>query len=174
MGRPPDGEYYVDNRTEHVAQGDVFRDVPFTWVVAPSGGAVGFAGYGMLITYTSGMMLQPPGTKGYKHSYRLLAPVLSFPALMDIGFSEEQLLEVRRSDKYMSMMYLPAYPDEFPESAALPYRATLVHQDVLENRITQLQGPAALQLQLKLATAFLGGKWDPDDLKPDQSDHWNP
>lgn len=59
MARPSDEEYYIDDRTEHVAQGDIFRDIPFTWATA-AGEPVGFDGYGMLLTYTSGMMKQPP------------------------------------------------------------------------------------------------------------------
>ena len=27
--RPPDDQYYLDHRTEHVAQGDIFEGVPF-------------------------------------------------------------------------------------------------------------------------------------------------
>jgi hypothetical protein len=176
MPRPGDDEYYVDDRTEHVTQGDIFRDILFIWTTSVDGEQkeVGFEGYGMLITYTSGMMLQPPGSRGYKHDFRLVAPIFSFPMLMDQGLSEEILMEIRRSDKYTAYMYLPAYPQEFEESAVLPYRAALVEQRVLEQtRVTQLQRPAALQLQLKLATTFLGGKWNPDDLNPDLDDHWN-
>jgi hypothetical protein len=177
MGRPDDEAYFVDSRTEHIAQGDIFRDVPFRWSsVVPEGVAeVGFDGFGMLITYTSGMMKQPPGTRDYKHPFRLVAPIFSFTMLAEQGLPEDLLAEIRRSDKYANFMYLPAYPDEFEESAVLPYRPTLVEHESLEgNRVTQLQGPAAVQLQLKLATTFLGGKWNAEDLEPDLTDHWNP
>jgi hypothetical protein len=45
----------------------------------------------------------------------------------------------------------------------------------LSGRVTQLQEPAARQLQIKLFTTFLGGKLEnPDEaLHPDMSDHWN-
>ena len=136
---------------------------------------VGFVGYGMLITYTSGMMKQPPGTRDYKHQFRLVAPIFSFAMLADQGLTDDQLMDIRVNDKFAAFMYLPAYPDEFEEGAVLPYRAALVKQDVLDGkRVTQLDQAAAVQLQLKLATTFLGGKWDPDDLDPDMSDHWSP
>lgn len=174
MARPADEDYYVDVRTEHVAQGDVFRDVPFRWP-ATGGEIVGFDGFGMLITYTSGMMKQPPGTREYKHRFRLMAPIFTLSMLAEQGLSEDQLLEIRRSDKYANFMYLPAYPSDFEESAVLPFRPALVEQGALEGtRVTQLRESAALQLQLKLATTFLGGKWDPADLEPDLTDHWNP
>lgn len=177
MSRPTDEEYYLDQRTEHVAQGDIFREVPLTWMELVDGEPenVTFIGHGMLITYTSGILKQPPGTRDYKHQFRLVAPIFTFAILADLGLSDEQLMDIRRSDKFAAFMYLPPYPGEFQESAVLPYRAALVAHDVLlEKRVTQLHRPAAVQLQLKLATTFLGGKWNPDDLDPDMSDHWNP
>lgn len=174
MPRLSDDDYYIDNRTEHVAQGDIFRNVPLRWVSAASEEPVGLDTYGMLITYTSGMMQQPPGARDYKHSFRLIAPVLPFALLAQMGVPETALNQVRTVDNLASFMYLPPYPDEFEESAVLPYRACLVEREVIEeNRVTQLQRPAAVQLQLKLATTFLGGKWDPRDFDPDLSDHWN-
>jgi hypothetical protein len=128
----------------------------------------------MLITYTSGMMKQPPGTREYKHSFRLVAPLFSFPTLSDMGLTVDQLNSLRRSDKFGAFLYLPPYPDHFEESAVVPYRAALVEHEVLEGRrVTQLQQPAAIRLQMKLATTFLGHTWDPEEFDPDLSDHWN-
>lgn len=177
VSRPADEDYYLDDRTEHLAQGDIFRDVPLSWTVLLNGEPteVGFVGHAMLLTYTSGMMKQPPGTHGYKHRFRLVAPIFSFALLADQGLTDDQLMGIRVNDNFAAFMYLPPYPDEFEESAVLPYRAALVDHDVLDGRrVTQLHRPAAVQLQLKLATTFLGGKWNPDDLEPDMSDHWNP
>lgn len=188
MSRPADDEYYDDDRTEHVAQGDIFRAVPFHFPIPEPGQETEqkgrrrpveeppyFEGHGMLIHYTSGFMAQPPATQGYAHRYRLIAPIFPFTMLLELGMAEEALEEMRRSDKIASYMYLPPYPDEFEESAVLPYRPVLLHHSFLEGkRVTQLRGPAAVQLQLKLATTFLGGKWDPEDLEPDLTDHWHP
>lgn len=55
------------------------------------------------------------------------------------------------------------------------HRPVLVHHDLLEGqRVTQLQLPAALQLQRKLAGVFLGKTWDVGIFEPDLTDHWNP
>jgi hypothetical protein len=173
MSRPRDEEYYLDKRTEHVAQGDIFRDIPLTWLSA-TGESAGFASYAMLVTYTSGMMKQPPGTRDYKHSFRLVAPLLSFAMLLDMGLTDNQLRDMRKADKFGAFLYLPPYPGEFEESAVAAYRGCLVEHEVLEGkRVTQLQKPAAIRLQMKLATTFLGHTWDPEEFDPDLSDHWN-
>jgi hypothetical protein len=170
MPKPDDNEYYVDDRTEHVAQGDVFRGVPFS---SPDGSGVGFSGFGMLLHYTSNMMDGPPGTPGYAHHFRLVAPIFPFPMLQELGLSEEQLVSMRNGDKMGRYLYLPAYPDEFPESGVVLYRPELVRQvDLDGRRVTQLQKPAAQQLQRRLARVFFGREMEDPD--PDMTDHWNP
>jgi hypothetical protein len=182
MARPNDEEYF-ELRTDHFAQGDIFKEVPFYYGdISPLKNpaepfiATGFSGYGVLITYTSGMMNQPPGTPGYAHPWRLVAPLLSIAQLAEQGvFSDQQIDGLRSQDNFGRYMYVPSFPGEFRESVVVCHRPSLVHQEVLEGRrISQLQLPAALRLQEKLATTFLGGKWDPEDLHPDLSDHWNP
>jgi hypothetical protein len=184
--RSRDDEYYVDDRTEHVAQGDIFGDLPFAYFVPdessfrqegkrrPPEEPPAFTGHGMLINYTSGFMAQPPGTRGYAHPFRLVAPIFPFELLLELGVAEVELEKVRRDDNLASYMYLPPYTGEFSESAVLPYRPVLIHHDLLEGRrITQLQEGVAVRLQQKVATTFLGGKWAAEDLTPDLSDHWN-
>jgi hypothetical protein len=172
MNKPADAEYYVPNRTEHVSQGDIFRGFEFN---LPGDEKFGFAGYGMLVTYTSGMMNQPPGTRGYQHDYRLVAPILPLAILPELGVKEGKVERIRSEDPYTHFMYLPAHPPDFEESVVLPYRPTLVLQEQLTDRVTQLLEPAARQLQVKLFGAFLGGKPEnPErDLHPDMADHWN-
>lgn len=173
MARPRDDEYYIDHRTEHVAQGDIFRDVPLRWVSLISDETAQIDIYGMLITYTSGMMKQPPGTREYKHSFRLVAPIFNFAMLSEMGFKDGQLEDLRRSDKFGAFLYLPPNLGELEESAVVPYRACLVEQETLEGkRVTQLQRPAAVRLQMKLATTFLGHTWDAEEFDPDLTDHW--
>ena len=185
VGRPRDEEYYED-RTVHVAQGDIFRDVPFFYAVPedlPSNQAgtrqpleqpPSHTGYGMLLSYTSGFMAQPPGTRGYAHAFRLVAPIFPLDLLNQAGvLTEASMQQLPRDDHLGFYMYLPPYPQEFEESVVCPYRPVLVHHDLLEGRrVTQLQESAAVQLQMKLATNFLGGKWRREDLHPDLSDHW--
>lgn len=177
MPRPSDEDYYVDQRTTHFAQGDIFRDVPFYSAgVAEDGDEVvpiAHEGYGILISYTSAMMQQPPGTRGYGHSWRLVAPVFSLNFLAETGLTPEQVERLRAHDTYMKYMYLPPYAGEFAESAAVLYRPALVSHDVIEGkRVTQLAEASAVRLQQRLASTFLGGKWREEDLDPDLSDHW--
>lgn len=186
MSRPRDDEYYIDARTEHVSQGDIFRDLPFVYFVPeessfrqegkrrPLEEPPEFTGHGMLINYTSGFMAQPPGTRGYAHRFRLVAPIFQFEFLLELGVSQDELDRVRREDNLASYLYLPPYPGEFSESAVMPYRPVLIHHDLLEGRrVTQLQETGAIRLQQRIATTFLGGKWAAEDLKPDLTDHWN-
>lgn len=142
MPRPQDDEYYEDNRTTHFAQGDIFREVPFYYAGLSEAGdeaiPVSHVGYGLLVSYTSGMMLQPPGTPGYAHPWRLIAPIFPLNLLADRGFTPEQVERLRTHDTYMRYMYLPPYPGEFGECVAVLYRPALVAQDVIdEKRVTK-------------------------------------
>ena len=109
MPRPNDNEYYIDDRTTHVAQGDIFRGVPFSSASGDTG--LGFSGFGMLVHYTSNMMNGSPGTQGYAHDFRLVAPILSFPMLQELGLSDEHLVNMRNGDRMGRYLYLPTYPD---------------------------------------------------------------
>jgi hypothetical protein len=191
MPRPDDEEYYEDNRTQHVAQGDIFRDLRFDFLLPEGSEGLdmesltveprpalqepeSFSGYGMLLSYTSGFMAQPPGSRGYRHYYRVVAPILPLAMLEDLGLPPDEIGHLRRGDIYGFYMYLPAYPGEFAESAVLPFRPVLVHHGLLlGRRVTQLQLPAAQQLQTKLASVFLGRRLKQGgDADPDLSDHW--
>lgn len=181
MPRLQDDEYF-EERTRHFAQGDIFREVPFYYgEVNPVVNAdeptiaMGYTGYGVLITYTSGILRQPPKeTREYAHPWRIVAPLVPIELLVQRGvFTDRQVEQLRRDDNFGRIMYVPSFPGEWRESGIICYQAALVYHDVLEGkRITQLKLPAAVRLQEKLATTFLGGKWNPDDLSPDLSDHW--
>lgn len=169
MPRPDNDEYFVAARTEHVAQGDIFRDVRFNAGLE----TVGFVGFGMLLHYTSNMMTGAPGTPGYAHDFRLLAPIFPFPMLREMGLSDDHLVTMRNGDMMGRYMFLPPYPSEFPESGVPLYRPELVRQADLEGkRVVQLQEPAAMQLQRKLARVFFGRELK--DPHPDMTDHWHP
>ena len=172
--RPADAEYYLPYRTEHVAQGDIFEDVPFLMALPeppPPDQPVGTGvrrvlempffvqGWGMLVSHSSSFMAQPVGTRGYAHAARLVAPIVPF-ALLD----EDDILNddyrrlLRKEDKLLHYMYLPPWPDMFEdEHAVVLYRPALVHMDILEGRRRcQLQEPAVRQLQAKLVEVSTG------------------
>jgi hypothetical protein len=172
MPRPADGEYFVESRTQHVAQGDIFRRVT---VQHPEEEEVSIDTYGMLLNYTSGMLVGKEGTnREYQHIYRVVAPL--FPLVLleaDERWPEDRIDLLRRGDRIGGWMYLPAWPGEFEESAVALSRPVLMLQDQLEgNRVVQLQFPAARQLCLKLAKVYAGINAEPEDVNPDMRDHW--
>jgi hypothetical protein len=106
MSRPKDEEHYTDRRTEHVAQGDIFRSVPFHFAMPPTirkgilkrhlAEPPSFVGYGILINYTSGMMKGGEGTRGYSHDFRILAPIMPIQALEEkSSLSDAQVHQLR-------------------------------------------------------------------------------
>ena len=168
MARPADGEYYHEGqRTQHVAQGDVFRDIEF---IGPDGGS--FTTYGMLIHYTSNMMNGAPGTRGYAHDSRLLAPLYAFDMLSELGITDDHLRSMRSDDLMGRYLYLPPCPNEFDECGVPIYRAQRFTQATIEGkRVAQLQLGAAKQLQRKLARVFFGTELE-GEPSPDMTDHW--
>jgi hypothetical protein len=189
--RPPDEDYYVHDRTEHVAQGDIFVDVPFQTALPeppppdlPTG--VGarrvletplFAhGVGMLVSHSSQIMAQPPGTRGYAHPFRSLVPVFPIAMLHEQGLLNDDYIRLlRREDKLLHYFFLPPCLGVFEEErVALLYRPASVHQDVLEGRRRcQLSEAAVRQLQAKLVEASTGEWIDPGQFSPTMTDHWN-
>jgi hypothetical protein len=189
--RPEEGEYYTADRTEHVAQGDIFRELPFQMslpepppVEEPRGTGSRrvletpffMETFGILLSHTSGFMNQPPGTLGYSHPFRLIAPIYPVPLLQERGlFSDDSVRLLRQEDKLLHYMYLPPCIGAFEwEGAAVLYRPTLIHQDLLVGRrIAQMQEPAVKQLQAKIVEAYTGRYPDPEQFTPTLADHWN-
>lgn len=165
--RPADGDYYAE-RSDHVRQGDLFRDVPLGYPMPPDAvdhteGRRKFLagpfepGFGMLLSPTCSMRAQ--GADGYAHPVRMLAPVLSLEQLLESGaVKQPSIADVRAHDHLVNYLYLPALEAEgLPESMALLYAAITVHHDYLkERRIAQLSEIAAVHLKYKL-TALFGG-----------------
>jgi hypothetical protein len=172
--RPSDEEYYLDHRTEHVAQGDIFREIPFHHPVRPE--EIVFAGYAMLLNYTSSMLQGVEGTnREYRHHFRVVAPIFELAHIHehDPRWTEQKIEQLRVADDFGGWMYLPAYPDEFREGAVALFRPALALQDQLEGRrVTQLQFEAERCLCLKLAKVFAGIDAEPGDVNPDMRDHW--
>ena len=190
--RPDDEKYYVQDRTEHFAQGDIFENVPFTIAVPEqlpledNSSSIGsrrvlevplfVEGFGILLSHTSSFVAQPVGTRGYAHILRVLAPVFPITLLQEHGVLDESALGLLRNrDQLKAYMYLPTCPGAFRESVAALYRPALVHHKLLESRrLTQLQELAVKQLQAKIVEAFTGQWVSLNQWQPDVTDHWNP
>lgn len=189
---PPDEGYYIDDRTEHVAQGDIFDDIPFLMALPeppPPNVPIGVGARrvletpffmqatGMLVSHSSGFMAQPVGTRGYAHVSRSLVPVVPVAMLEEKGLmNEDQFRLLRKEDKLIHYMYLPSCPGLFEEErVAMLYRPSLVHQDLLAGRKRiQLTEAAMKQLQAKLVEVSTGRWLDPEQFQPTMADHWNP
>lgn len=190
--RPPDESYYLDRRTEHFAQGDIFDDIPFLMALpqpepleVPGGAGARrvletpffMQASGMLVSHTSAFVAQPVGTRGYAHPFRSLVPALPVAMLEDAGLmSEDTFRLLRKEDKLIHYMYLPPHPGLFEEErVAVLYRPSLVHEGILEGRRrVQLTEAAMKQLQAKLVEISTGRWIDPDQFQPTMADHWNP
>lgn len=171
--RPADEDYFIDDRTEHVAQGDIFREMDFPH---PANAEVSVVMYGMLLNYTSGMLEGTEGTNRlYRHAFRVVAPLFELAHIHehDPRWTEAKLDELRRFDHFGGWIYLPAYPGEFREGAAALFRPVLATQGQLEGkRVTQLSFEVSRHLCLKLAKTYAGLDADPAGVNPDMRDHW--
>lgn len=68
---------------------------------------VGFHALGVVCSYTCGFVAQPPGTKGYSHPYRLVAPVVPLRDAVEWGRPLGQARTVRDRGGVNGLMYLP-------------------------------------------------------------------
>jgi len=202
------GRVLQGSKVEHTAQGDIYADIPFVFAhstagIRPTGSRKRPAdepeviipdplvGPGIVCTYTCGFTAQPPGTRGYAHPYRLIAPIVSLQMLADHGVKANELRKLIDSGFLQGLLYLPrskrVAPDE-PDgvddewkghSAALLYRPTLVHQGLVDNRarLTRLTEPAQRILIAALIMMVSPNRFDPFDEQlqpPDLSDSWAP
>jgi hypothetical protein len=173
--RPPDDTYYAE-RTDYVRMGDVFQDVPLAYPWPPDAAGHGKgrrkflagpfeSGFGMLLSPTCSMIAQ--GATGYAHPIRVLAPVLALAELVERGVVKESSLgDLRVYDHLVNYFYLPPVPEQqMPESLALLYAGITIHHDyLLERRVTQLAGPAAVHLKYKLAAFYSGVRFSHGDF----------
>lgn len=92
-------DFYETRDVPHVAQGDIFDTLPFDLVTVlgpgfeaagarkresstePTLASVRIEAPGVLLHYTCGMTAQPPGTEGYAHEHRLVAPIVGLSKL---------------------------------------------------------------------------------------------
>mgnify|MGYP001263665849 CR=1 FL=1 len=199
-------DYYQDRAVEHTAQGDIYADLPFVWAtVAPGFEPRGarkrpsseeevvtsapLTAPGIVCHYTCGFTAQPPGTAGYAHDHRLVAPIFSLGALKAMGMGNNELRKIRDGIHIQGFMYLPQtdalrldqpadLDDEWDgHGAALLYRPTAVTQQLLDSRErgTRLSEPAERILIASLIAVFSPNDFDPFDealAAPDMSDSW--
>lgn len=203
--RLPSSDYFdAERAVEHCAQGDVYEGVPFLHAsgVAESDVPRGqrkrpasepeFAiaqpaliAPGVVCSYTCGFMAQPPGTPGYSHSFRSMAPILSLRELKRLRIGNGDLRRVRDEGGVNGIMYLPSpepEPDEPDDewkghSAILLYRTALVTQELLDSRrrTRRLSLEAQKILCVRLIQVYSPNLFDPLDenlLEPDRSDSW--
>jgi hypothetical protein len=197
--RLPDEEYYQDDVTAHTAQGDLYEDVPFGYTTVLDSGfevlgtrprpvesesydvpMVGFHALGVVCSYTCGFVAQPPGTKGYSHPYRLIAPVVPLRDAVEWGLPLGQARNVRDRGGVNGLMYLP-WPeaddtdDEWRgQGVALLFRPGLVTQPLLatRRRIGRLRVEALRILEVRLIQTVAPPLYEPADMDPDISDSW--
>lgn len=199
--RLPDEDYYQDEVTAHTAQGDLYEDVPFghTTVLDSGFEAVGarprpgeggsydvplvtFHALGVVCSYTCGFVAQPPGTQGYSHPYRLIAPIVTLRYAVERGLPIGQARAVRDGGGVNGLMYLPwpeadEVDDEWRgQGVVLLYRPTLVTQALLDTRrrAGRLRFEALRLLEVRLIQTIASNLYEPADMDPDTSDSWAP
>lgn len=198
--------YYADRPVEHVAQGDIYAGIPLvqaTWAdprfhaagarKRPGGPdpdhatIVTFTGLAVVLHYTCGITAQPPGTDGYSHEYRLMAPVVSLLTLRRWGMGNNELRKIRDGRTIQGFMYLPQKgpvaldgpEDEAGEwadhAAALLYRPATVTQFLLDHRlrVARLTADATRILDAAIIQTFTPNNFGWESLaEPDMSDGW--
>lgn len=139
-----------------------------------------------MCSYTCGFLAQPPGTEGYAHPFRLVAPSRAFGALKhDLKQQDFDNLRKRGAVSGSDVPYglrsrtrnkTTTY--EATRSICL-YRASLVSQELLDQRerIARLSVPAQRILIARLIQVVSPYTFDPMDPAledPDVSDGWAP
>lgn len=204
--RLPSTEDYWSAPVSHCSQGDLYLNVPFGYAGLArvedktegtrQRGATSEAlqvlvphfGPGIVTNYTCGFMAQPPGTRGYGHNFRSVAPLLGFAAALAEGtLTAPELATVKGLGRASGYMYLPMPDapskgsDESDRDALLLlYRPSLVHQSVLD----QCERPARLSERAQaILVSLLVQQVSPslpspdlwrDDYALDRSDGWMP
>ena len=197
--RLPTDAYYDDRPVAHTAQGDLHEDLPFavSSAVTTDFSAAGsrkrpgpddrgiatttVTTLGVVCTYTCSFVAQPPGTSGYSHPFRAVAPIWPLRTWKDMGLNNNELRHIRDEGGRTGFMYVP-WPyeddseDEWTGHAAIGiYRPATVTQDMLEAapRVARLSEDAQRILMSKLVQQFCQSLYDTQDMKPDMSDSWD-
>lgn len=209
----PASNYYEDRPVRHCAQGDFYENVPCTFANGtgqqPDRGARkrprSFFGTDddkadyatqtyphraivVVCNYTCGFIAQPPGTEGYSHSFRQVAPVVPLTSLIDKkgGMQPTEARRLKSSGFLSGLLYVPRPPgcDSVTEDdgeftaddyAVCLYRMTTVDQSLLDQRarIAQMTSQAQGLLISGLIALMSPNFFDPNDLEsPDMSSSW--
>jgi hypothetical protein len=117
--------YYSDRAVEHTAQGDIYAGIPLVQATRtdPSFEAAGarkrpggpdphashiiHVGLAVVLHYTCGITAQSPGTAGYSHEHRLMAPVVALRELRRWRMGNNELRKIRDGRTIQGFMYLP-------------------------------------------------------------------
>lgn len=206
MRLPDPIAYYADRAVAHTAQGDIYAGVPMVQATPaddrfqaagarkrPGGPdpdhstTVAFTGLAVVLHYTCGFTAQPPGTRGYSHEHRLMAPIVSLRELRRWGIGNNELRKVRDGGTIQGVMYLPqtdavlldapdAAEDEWTgHAAALVYRPGSVTQSLLDAqpRVARLTADANRILEAAIILTYTPNKlWWETLADPDMTDGW--
>jgi len=199
-------EYYADRDVQHTAQGDIYAGIPFVQATHVDSGfqaagarkrptgpepdhssSVTFNGLGVVLHYTCGFTAQPPGTRGYSHEHRLMAPIVSLRQLRAWGIGNNELRKIRDGGTIQGFMYLPQIgplqldvadtdEDEWTgHAAALIYRPASVTQTLLDHqpRVARLTADATRILNATIVQTFTPNNFSWESLaEPDMTDGW--
>jgi hypothetical protein len=189
-------QYYEDRPVPHTAQGDLYADVPVALAEnpperdRPRGGRKRprprreMVDYAVVCNYTCGFVAQPPGSKGYSHMYRLVAPVLPLEEVVgQLGVTPSEARRLVSLRLVNGLMWLPPPPGctstgtgEFSDDwVAALYAMTAVHQERLDEctRVGRLSMPAQKILISGLIQVMSPNLYDPTDTDdPDMSCSW--
>lgn len=210
MKLPPD-DYYEDRPVRHAAQGDFYAGVPTPIYIGKAPDRARGARKrplkflrvdpiveGMhapeqplvvVCNYTCGFVAQPPGTVGYSHHLRQVAPVVPIAELIDRrGMERTEARKLLDGGFLAGLLYVPrphgvaapsgvAFDDEFTDLdyAVLLYAMTTVHQSALDDstRVARMSMDGQKRLIAGLVAAFGPSLYDPDDLEdPDMTCSW--
>jgi hypothetical protein len=199
-------DYYADRAVEHTAQGDIYAGIPLVQATGtdPSFEAAGarkrpggpdprhsttvtFTGLAVVLHYTCGITAQPPGTRGYSHEHRLMAPIVSLRELRVWRMGNNELRKIRDGRAIQGFMYLPqtgAIVLDPPEqdidewtghAAALVYRPAAVTQALLDHqpRVARLTAGATRILEAAIIQTYTPNNFAWETLaEPDMTDGW--
>ncbi len=197
--RLSDEDYYEETVVAHTAQGDLYDNLPFghTTIIDEDFEAQGrrprpddaglhdvpvvsFKAPGLVCSYTCGFVAQPPGTKGYSHPYRLVAPIIPLRLAIERGLPIGQGRAVRDQGGVNGLMYLPwleedEVDDEWRgQAVALLFRPNLITQALLDSRqrFGRLTREGLRILEVRLIQLVAPHLYEPADMDPDMSDSW--
>jgi hypothetical protein len=211
--RLPDDAYFEDRPVRHCAQGDLYSDVPCTYAEAgpqrsmfrgarkrahavagqeqpPEYSTTTYPQRSLVVVcnYTCGFVAQPPGTDGYSHSFRQVAPVVPLMSLIDNaqGIKLTEARRLKEAGYLAGMLYVPrpaavpatslTHSDIGPDDYVVClYRMTTVTQDLLDSRdrVARMSQDAQRRIISAICAVMGPDLFDPTDLRaPDMSSSW--